>query len=309
MPRGRCVLRRTAPRRRCAAPSSSGRPARWRRFVAHLERTATAARIDRHQQRHEQHVEAAKMAVMVCRKRSRLFDGAQQETEPAQHDQRSDAGHEQGRRGSGAPADTTSSAAAMVLSTTTRTSNGGDAGRCSGPRRNSTMSTTTPNNARRFASIMTAGLYTSPGDPPTLMIDSADALTAFVAGATNAHRLALDTEFMREKTYRAELCLVQIAIGEDAVCIDPLALASSRPRAAGAAAHVARRGQGDACRAPGSRGAAAGCRTGATGVRHADRRRAGRPSFAGGLRGTHAAAARCGICPRRTRAPTGRAVR
>jgi ribonuclease D len=56
------------------------------------------------------------------------------------------------------------------------------------------------------------------------MIDSADALTAFVAKAEDAPALALDTEFMREKTYRAELCLLQIAIGEEAVCIDPLAL-------------------------------------------------------------------------------------
>jgi ribonuclease D len=56
------------------------------------------------------------------------------------------------------------------------------------------------------------------------MIDSADALTAFAARAEHAPALALDTEFMREKTYRAELCLLQIAIGQDAVCIDPLAL-------------------------------------------------------------------------------------
>jgi ribonuclease D len=56
------------------------------------------------------------------------------------------------------------------------------------------------------------------------MIDNADALTAFVTRAANAPALALDTEFMREKTYRAELCLLQIADGDNAVCIDPLAL-------------------------------------------------------------------------------------
>jgi ribonuclease D len=56
------------------------------------------------------------------------------------------------------------------------------------------------------------------------MIDTADALTAFVASAAQAPLLALDTEFMREKTYRAELCLVQIADGANAVCIDPLVL-------------------------------------------------------------------------------------
>ena len=56
------------------------------------------------------------------------------------------------------------------------------------------------------------------------MIASADALTAFAARAARATTLALDTEFMREKTYRAELCLVQLADGTDAVCVDPLAL-------------------------------------------------------------------------------------
>jgi ribonuclease D len=56
------------------------------------------------------------------------------------------------------------------------------------------------------------------------MIDNADALTAFVTRTANAPALALDTEFMREKTYRAELCLLQIADGDNAVCIDPLAI-------------------------------------------------------------------------------------
>jgi ribonuclease D len=56
------------------------------------------------------------------------------------------------------------------------------------------------------------------------MIDTADALTAFTARAARADALALDTEFMREKTYRAELCLLQVADTREAVCIDPIAL-------------------------------------------------------------------------------------
>jgi len=56
------------------------------------------------------------------------------------------------------------------------------------------------------------------------MIDSANALTAFASGAARATTLALDTEFMREKTYRAELCLLQLADGPTAVCVDPLAI-------------------------------------------------------------------------------------
>jgi ribonuclease D len=61
------------------------------------------------------------------------------------------------------------------------------------------------------------------------MIDSADALTAFAAAAARATTLALDTEFMREKTYRAELCLVQLADGANAVCVDPLAIPDLTP--------------------------------------------------------------------------------
>lgn len=57
------------------------------------------------------------------------------------------------------------------------------------------------------------------------MIDTADALTAFAESIARQPEIALDTEFMREKTYRAELCLVQIACGETAVCIDPIAIA------------------------------------------------------------------------------------
>jgi ribonuclease D len=61
------------------------------------------------------------------------------------------------------------------------------------------------------------------------MIDSADALTAFAGRAARATAVALDTEFMREKTYRAELCLVQLAFDGEAVCIDPLALPDLSP--------------------------------------------------------------------------------
>jgi ribonuclease D len=61
------------------------------------------------------------------------------------------------------------------------------------------------------------------------MIDSADALTAFAERAARATAIALDTEFMREKTYRAELCLVQLAFDDEAVCIDPLALPDLAP--------------------------------------------------------------------------------
>jgi ribonuclease D len=41
--------------------------------------------------------------------------------------------------------------------------------------------------------------------------------------------LALDTEFMRERTYYPKLCLLQIATGDLTVCIDPLAVNTLDP--------------------------------------------------------------------------------
>ena len=36
-------------------------------------------------------------------------------------------------------------------------------------------------------------------------------------------RVGVDTEFMRERTFFAELSLVQVATGKDVFCVDPLA--------------------------------------------------------------------------------------
>lgn len=52
--------------------------------------------------------------------------------------------------------------------------------------------------------------------------DSA-ALAAAVAGLRAAPRIALDTEFLRERTYTAELALVQVGDGTEIALIDPLA--------------------------------------------------------------------------------------
>ena len=35
-------------------------------------------------------------------------------------------------------------------------------------------------------------------------------------------RIGIDTEFMRERTFFSQLCLVQVSSGEDIYCIDPL---------------------------------------------------------------------------------------
>jgi len=43
--------------------------------------------------------------------------------------------------------------------------------------------------------------------------------------------IGLDTEFLRERTYRPELCLVQLSTSAQAACVDPLALGDLSPLA------------------------------------------------------------------------------
>jgi ribonuclease D len=57
---------------------------------------------------------------------------------------------------------------------------------------------------------------------PKLIHDPGE-LDAALFRLRSADRLALDTEFMRERTYHPQLCLVQIATETDCVLIDPLA--------------------------------------------------------------------------------------
>jgi len=57
------------------------------------------------------------------------------------------------------------------------------------------------------------------------------ALAALTTALAGSARIGLDTEFLRERTYRAQLCLVQVATAEEAVCIDPLTLPDLGPLA------------------------------------------------------------------------------
>ena len=57
-----------------------------------------------------------------------------------------------------------------------------------------------------------------------MYIDSQAALEAFVERAKTARLLAIDTEFLREKTYYPKLCLMQIATDDERVIIDPFAV-------------------------------------------------------------------------------------
>lgn len=49
------------------------------------------------------------------------------------------------------------------------------------------------------------------------------AVAALATRLAAAPWIALDTEFLRERTYRAQLCLLQIALPGEALCVDPLA--------------------------------------------------------------------------------------
>jgi ribonuclease D len=80
-----------------------------------------------------------------------------------------------------------------------------------------------------------AGLY-SPNDPYDLrplqtIVTTSPALAELAAELDSCDLVGLDTEFLRERTYRAELCLVQLSSRSDACCVDPLALPDLTPLA------------------------------------------------------------------------------
>lgn len=56
-----------------------------------------------------------------------------------------------------------------------------------------------------------------------MLITDTRALVDFLGRLEGAPYVAIDTEFLREKTYWPKLCLVQLAFGEDAAAIDALA--------------------------------------------------------------------------------------
>jgi ribonuclease D len=56
------------------------------------------------------------------------------------------------------------------------------------------------------------------------LITTAPEAGAFAARLSREARVGLDTEFLRERTYRAQLCLLQLSSTEEAACVDPLAV-------------------------------------------------------------------------------------
>ncbi|MDA1106908.1 MAG: ribonuclease D [Proteobacteria bacterium] len=62
-----------------------------------------------------------------------------------------------------------------------------------------------------------------------IYVDTPQQLTELCARLRGITWIALDCEFMREKTYHAQLCLLQIATDQVIACIDPLALTDMTP--------------------------------------------------------------------------------
>lgn len=62
-----------------------------------------------------------------------------------------------------------------------------------------------------------------------LFIDSDEALKNWLANQQDLTAIAVDTEFMRFRTYFSKLCLIQLATDQEAICIDPLAITDFEP--------------------------------------------------------------------------------
>ena len=60
-------------------------------------------------------------------------------------------------------------------------------------------------------------------------IDDTSALTTFCDAIADSVWIAVDTEFLREKTYFPQLCLIQVATQDHIACIDPIALDDLTP--------------------------------------------------------------------------------
>lgn len=67
---------------------------------------------------------------------------------------------------------------------------------------------------------------------PFVYITDTEALASFCARAAGTKVLAVDTEFIRERTFYPKLCLVQVATGEESAVVDPLLVGDLAPLAA-----------------------------------------------------------------------------
>lgn len=68
-----------------------------------------------------------------------------------------------------------------------------------------------------------------PKQTPIQFIDNAQDLSNFCQRAQTYDWVGLDTEFIRERTYRPKLCLVQLSTADEIACIDPLTIDDLSP--------------------------------------------------------------------------------
>lgn len=64
---------------------------------------------------------------------------------------------------------------------------------------------------------------------PLTLVATAEALSELCADLATSRWLALDTEFLRERTYYPQLCLLQVAGEEQVACVDVIALPNIGP--------------------------------------------------------------------------------
>ena len=62
-----------------------------------------------------------------------------------------------------------------------------------------------------------------------LFVDSQDDLSKLCSLIEASDVIAIDTEFLREKTYYAQLCLIQVATDDVIACVDPLSITNLDP--------------------------------------------------------------------------------
>lgn len=62
-----------------------------------------------------------------------------------------------------------------------------------------------------------------------MLITTDEQLRAFCERASASEVLAIDTEFLRERTYRARLCLVQFGTDDEQVAVDPFCVTDTAP--------------------------------------------------------------------------------
>jgi len=65
--------------------------------------------------------------------------------------------------------------------------------------------------------------------PPYVFVDTPEKLTDLCQQLSAKSYIAVDTEFLRERTYRPELCLVQVKVDDILACIDTKAIKDLEP--------------------------------------------------------------------------------